>query len=102
LVTFTTVADCLRGELLLKQGEVEKGIELLRTGLYSLQMERYELYNTGFHAALAEALVTSGHYEFGLAVVDDVIARTQSNSDLLFMPELRRIRGDVLWQMTDE
>jgi predicted ATPase/DNA-binding winged helix-turn-helix (wHTH) protein len=102
LAPFITVTDCLKGELLLRQGEMEKGIELLRNGLYSLQAERYELYNTGFHATLAEALVTSGHHEFALMMINDVIARAQRNSDLLFMPELRRIRGDILVQKLDE
>jgi predicted ATPase len=102
LAPFITVTDCLKGELLLKRGEMDQGIELLRSGLYNLQMERYELYNTGFHATLAEALVTSGHHEFALMMINDVIARAQSNSDLLYMPELRRIRGDILVQMFDE
>jgi ATP/maltotriose-dependent transcriptional regulator MalT len=102
LTPFVTVADCLKGELLSKQGDIEQGVELLRSGLHSLQADRYELYNTGFHASLAQALAASGLHEFALVMVDNVIARAQSNCDLLFMPELRRIRGDIFARMSDE
>jgi predicted ATPase/DNA-binding winged helix-turn-helix (wHTH) protein len=102
LAPFITVAECLKGELLLKQGETDRGIELLRRGVDSLQAERYELYNTGFYATLVEALLTSGCHDLALTTVDDVIERAQSNSDLFYMPELRRIHGDILGQMSDD
>jgi predicted ATPase/DNA-binding winged helix-turn-helix (wHTH) protein len=102
LAPFITVADCLRGEMLIKRGDADRGIELLRSLLSSLHVERYELYTTAFNATLVEALAMTGHLKLSLMTVDDVIRQARSNGDLFYMPELMRIRGDILARMADE
>jgi predicted ATPase len=102
LTPFITVADCLRGELLIKRGRADRGIELLGSLRSSLHVERYELYSTGLNAILAEALAMTGNIELSLSTVDDIIGQARSNGDLFCMPELMRVRGDILFRMADD
>jgi ATP/maltotriose-dependent transcriptional regulator MalT len=102
LAPFMTVAECLRGELLIRRGLTDRGIELLGSLMSSLHMERYELYSTSLNAVLAEALAETGNLELSLTRIDDVIRQARSNSDLFYMPDLMRIRGDILVRMADE
>jgi tetratricopeptide (TPR) repeat protein len=102
LAPFITVADCLKGEMLIKRGDIERGADLLQNLLSSLRIERYELYSTGFYTTLAEALRTTGQLGPALRIVDDAIGEARSNADLFYTPELMRIRADILVRMADE
>jgi tetratricopeptide (TPR) repeat protein len=102
LEPYLAVADGLKGEVLIQRGEVERGIDLLRSSLASLHADRYELYTAGFSCILAEALAMSGHLDQALTTVEDAIARAEPNGPSFNMPELLRIRGEVLSLAADE
>jgi tetratricopeptide (TPR) repeat protein len=86
----------LRGYLLIKRGEAEAGVRLLRTSMEALQSHRYELLTTIFSAALAEGLLKLGSTSRALRKIDEALDFAERNEDLLHLPELLRIRGEIL------
>lgn len=86
----------LRGYLLIKRGEAEAGVRLLRTSMEALQSHRYELLTTIFNAALAEGLLQLGSTSQALKKIDEALDFAERSEDLLHVPELLRIRGEIL------
>jgi ATP/maltotriose-dependent transcriptional regulator MalT len=86
----------VRGELLIKHGNAEAGIALLRNSLETLHSLRYELLTTTLSSALAEGLEITGELQSSLQVIDETIASVEHNGDSFYMPELLRIKGCVL------
>jgi predicted ATPase/DNA-binding winged helix-turn-helix (wHTH) protein len=98
LTPFQTAAFGLKGELLIKRGEVHAGMELLRSSIEMLHTDRYELYTSALGAALAVGLAMTGRPDQALTTIDGVIAEAERNSDLYNLPELLRLRGTFLDQ----
>jgi predicted ATPase len=82
--------------LLVKRGKAEAGIRLLRNAQAILHKARYELLTTAFNGTLAEALTMAGQFQQALALTDQTIAQVERGGDLFTMPELLRIKGDIL------
>jgi len=101
LMPYLAVAFSLQGEMLIKRGEVETGMNLLRRSLSTLRADRYGLYTTELNSALAGGFAMTGRLDQALVTVDETIALVERNGDLL-MPELLRIRGEILEQAADE
>jgi predicted ATPase/DNA-binding winged helix-turn-helix (wHTH) protein len=91
----------LKGQLLIQQGEIETGVELLRSSLATLSAERYELYATELNGSLAQGFAMMGRLDQALLTIDKTIAQLKQHGEL-FMPELQRIRGEVLDKTADE
>jgi hypothetical protein len=54
LTPYQAVGYGLKGRVLIQQGEIETGMELLRGSLATLSAERYELYATELNGSLAQ------------------------------------------------
>ncbi len=102
LEPYLAVGHGLKGEVLIKRGEIERGIDLLRGSLATLHADRYELYTAGFSCVLAEALAMSGHLDQALTTIEAAIARIAPDGPSFNMPELLRICGEVRSLATDE
>jgi tetratricopeptide (TPR) repeat protein len=96
LTPFQIVAYGLKGESLIKRGEVHAGTELLRSSLETLHADRYELYTSALGGALAVGLAMSGRHDQALTTINGIIAEAERNSDLYNLPELVRLRGTFL------
>ena len=81
-------ASCLS-----QPGEVEAGVELLRSSLTTLNAER--MYAMDFCASLAQGLAMMGRLDQALPTIDETIAQVKRHGELL-EPELQRIRGELL------
>lgn len=101
LTPFQAVGHGLRGQALIQQGEVETGVELLQSSIATLSAEGYELYATELNGSLAQGLAMTGRLERALLTIDKTIAQLEQHGEL-FMPELQRIRGEVLEKTADE
>jgi predicted ATPase/DNA-binding winged helix-turn-helix (wHTH) protein len=86
----------LAGELLVKRGNAESGVRLLRDSLETLRAFRYELLTTTLNSALAEGLEITGDIQSSLQVIDKTVALVEHNGDTFYMPELLRIKGCIL------
>jgi len=95
LAPYQTIGLGAKGELLVRRGDVEAGIVLLRRSLEALRAHRYGL-RTAFSTALAEGLSMTGRGDEALDTIDEAIALVEHNEDLFGMPELLRIKADIL------
>ena len=85
-----------RGALLVKRGDLQAGLPQLRTAF-----EECRAMPTGYRvliyiAELTEALGRAGHTSEGLATVDEAIDRAERTAEGWIMPELLRVKGELL------
>jgi predicted ATPase/DNA-binding winged helix-turn-helix (wHTH) protein len=93
---YLAVAQGYEGMLAIARGEASVGVERLRRCLERLHVMRYEMLNTDFKISLVQGLVAVGEGSDGLALVDQTIGQVEANGDLLRMPEVLRVKGNVL------
>jgi predicted ATPase/DNA-binding winged helix-turn-helix (wHTH) protein len=89
----------LQGQLALMRGRAEEGVDALRRSLRTLHRNHYRMMTTTFAAAIAEGLACLGCFDDALATIEEAIAESERSGGLLIMPELLRIKGDVLVRM---
>ena len=99
LTPYQSRAHGLKGEVLIQQGEIETGVELLRSSLATLYTEQMDAMD--FHGSLAQGYAIMGHLDQALATIDKAIAQVKAHGQLL-EPELRRIWGELLEKCADE
>jgi hypothetical protein len=91
--------NAYRGMLFVKRGDVSTGLPLLRGSFDELEelgvtAVAYRIFM--FLGELAAALGGAGQPSAGLATVDQAIDRAGRAEELWLMPELLRIRGELL------
>jgi predicted ATPase len=101
LTPFQAVGYGLKGQVLIQQGEIETGVELLRGSVATLSAERYELYATELNGSLAQGFAMMGRLDQALLTIDKTLAQLERHGEL-FMPELQRIRGEILEKTADD
>ncbi len=101
LTPYRAVGFGLKGEMLIKRGKIESGMDLLRGSLGALHADQYRLYATEFSNTLASGLALTGRLDQAITMIDEAIARVRSDGSFL-TPELLRARGKFLEQAADE
>ncbi len=96
LVSYQVVAQGFRGELLLRQGDASRAVELLRSTVARFNQFGHRMVVAPLLWALSEALAVSGNFTDSLAAIDEAIARAEASKEFLHFPEFLRIRGEVL------
>ncbi|MEX3940510.1 winged helix-turn-helix domain-containing protein [Paraburkholderia sp. BR10937] len=95
LVIFEAMACCLQGAVLIECGE-PSGLPILRAGLEQFRREhiglRYAMY-AGFYA---RGLRAFGRNVEARAVVEEALDWANAHDELWCMPELLRIKGEIL------
>jgi predicted ATPase/DNA-binding winged helix-turn-helix (wHTH) protein len=100
LVWFHAEALALKGELLIRRGNVEDGIELLIGVLTDMRASRQKnLMQTVTACCLAEGLTAAGRTAEALAVIDDAITHSPGGTETWDGPELLRVRAAILLSM---
>jgi predicted ATPase/DNA-binding winged helix-turn-helix (wHTH) protein len=82
--------------LLIRNGDFDTGLRLLRTSLAQSPELSYQPYFTWFLGELAEGLGRAGQIAEGLEAIDEALARSEHNEDRWCVAELLRIRGELL------
>jgi tetratricopeptide (TPR) repeat protein len=101
IVPYEVAGQGVTGFIMIKLGDADAGIPLVRDSLKALRAQRYELVTTLLNSALAEGLATTGQHDEALKTIDETIALIQSNGDFLSMAELLRIKAEILSLMPD-
>jgi predicted ATPase len=89
-------AFALQGELLIRQGETERGLALLRSALPMMRADRQIIQLARASCALAQGLATAGQLSEALTVIGNAITETEAGTETSQFPELLRVQADLL------
>jgi predicted ATPase len=98
LAFWQALGHSYQGQLLIKRGDFATGVQRLRVGLDELRETRYVLRSPGLLGALARGLASMGELSEAQAVIDEALAQCERTDERWTMPELLRVRGDLLVQ----
>lgn len=87
---------CLKAALLLIRGQLNRGLQLLRTALGELLETGSILRYSAFQGVLAEGLAAVGQVAEGRAAVDEALARAAINDEHWCMAELLRVKAQLI------
>jgi predicted ATPase/DNA-binding winged helix-turn-helix (wHTH) protein len=90
----------LRGRLLVREGVASDsdGAALLRSALASLRETPFDIRFQLYLVWLAEVLESGRQVVAALAAIDEALRRAEQTEELWYLPELLRIRGELLLQ----
>ncbi|WP_158932454.1 winged helix-turn-helix domain-containing protein [Acidisphaera sp. S103] len=92
-----TVGHLLEGKLLVERREFAAALSTLRDAFAACSRTGHYYSAIEFKGALAEALAGVGQFDAALDAVDDALASAgKPDAEVWFLPELLRIKGDVL------
>jgi predicted ATPase len=101
-VTVYSVGPCLEGELLIKRGEFAAGSSVLRTALDRYPTTGAKRHNSWFLSVLAEGLASAQRLTEAFAAIEDALAQSDRHGQHWCIAELRRVKGELLLQRSDE
>jgi hypothetical protein len=96
---FHAVARGFEGQWAISRGHVQAGVAILEGSLRDLEAANYNIWATPFNISRSQALVQLGRLTEALALIDDTIGQTEENGDRTYIPELLRIKAEVLGAM---
>jgi predicted ATPase/DNA-binding winged helix-turn-helix (wHTH) protein len=89
-------ADCFDGERLIRCGDLDMGLSLLRPAVDDLWRAGFAQYHTPFVVALALGLVDAGGVADALVMIDEALERCERTGEGWALAELHRARGKTL------
>ena len=93
---YLAVGRGVKGELAVRRGDAQRGVQAIADCLVELREARYELLTTAFSITLAEGLAALARTDEALALIDRTVAEVETNGDLYNLPELLRVRARTL------
>jgi predicted ATPase/DNA-binding winged helix-turn-helix (wHTH) protein len=96
LPPYAAVALGLKGEVQVKRGRPDLGVNLLRESLHTVRANRYEMRTGGLMHAFAEGLNRMQQHAEALATIEEAIALTERQGGYFHMPEILRVKGEIL------
>lgn len=88
--------NCWVGKALVERREFARGCALLRKALDRCDQTGWRICNAEFLGVLAQGLAELGQLDTALVTVDQALARAGNTGELCDIPELLRIKGDIL------
>jgi predicted ATPase/DNA-binding winged helix-turn-helix (wHTH) protein len=92
----SAVCRARKAELAIHQGDARDGVESLQASLEKIHAAHYELMTTEFNISLVQGLCATGRLAEGIALIDKTIRLVETNGDFCYMPELLRVKGNLL------
>jgi predicted ATPase len=95
-----TAGHFLKGKLLVERGKFAQGLTVLRDAFETCDRTGWRMQYPEYKGALALAFAGTARFDEALGVLDDAMAAAGEgpNSQALYVPELLRIKGEVLLQ----
>lgn len=100
LAFYHALGQALKGEALAALGQPDAGAALLREAIAVMQEQRYHLVLPPSFRALSEALLRGGNVAESLRAIDLGLAQVEKSDDVLWRPELLRMRAEILFAQT--
>jgi predicted ATPase len=96
LAPYVAVAMGMKGEVQVKRGRPDLGVNLLQGSLQAVHANRYEMRTGAFMHALAEGLNHLQQHAQALATIGEAITLAERQGGYLHMPETLRVKGKIL------
>jgi predicted ATPase/DNA-binding winged helix-turn-helix (wHTH) protein len=96
LSPYAAVALGLKGEVHVKRGRPELGVNLLQESLRAVRASGYEMRTGAFMHALAEGLSHLQQHAHALGTIDEALLLAERQGGYLHMPEMLRVKGEIL------
>jgi predicted ATPase len=96
LAPYRAMGRGLKGQLAILRGDAEDGVKSLIVCLEQLHSARYEVMTTLFNISLVQGFVALGRLDEGMALIDETLRLITANGDLVYLPELLRVKGGLL------
>jgi predicted ATPase/DNA-binding winged helix-turn-helix (wHTH) protein len=93
---YLAVGHGYKGALAVRKGDAMGGVESLQACLEQLRTMRYQMRYTEFKLSLVQGLVGIGQFADGMTLVDESIRLIEASGELLYMPEVLRMKGNVI------
>jgi predicted ATPase/DNA-binding winged helix-turn-helix (wHTH) protein len=93
---YRAVGRGFKGQLAIRRNDPRGGVESLQGSLAELRAARYEQVNALFNISLVQGLEAIGRFEEALTLIDESIRRVAARGDLCYMPDLLRVKGNIL------
>ena len=93
---YVAMGTGLKGQLAILRGDAEAGTKSLRVCLEQLHSAHYEVMTTLFNISLVQGLGMIGGFDEAMTLVDETIRQVMTNGDLVYLPELLRVKGGIL------
>ena len=87
------------GEIAIRRGDANGGVDTLRGCLEKLHAATYEVFTTALEISLAQGLAELGRFDEGLKQIDKTIEHVETNGDFCYMPELLRVKANLVLSM---
>jgi predicted ATPase len=91
-----SLGDACEGEILVRQGRAEEGVERLKDAIRLLRAGPFCLYRTAIEGVLAEGLLACGQISDARETVEGAIGRCRASGEAWCLAELMRIRAMAL------
>jgi predicted ATPase/DNA-binding winged helix-turn-helix (wHTH) protein len=96
LEPYLAIGQGFMGALAIRRGNANEGVRSLQHSLEKLHSVNYKLFTTEFNSMLAEGLEKIGEFRESIALIDETVLSVRANSYLIYLPELLRVKGNVL------
>lgn len=94
------LASYWEGKAMVERREFARGSALLRRVLDTCDQTGWHICNAEFLGVLARGLAGSGQFDAALATVEKALATVEHSGERFSIPELLRIKGEVLLRLT--
>ena len=96
---YLLVARGFNSELAIRRGDARGGVESLRDCLQKLHAAPYELLTAELNLSLAGGLSALGQCDEAIALIDEQLGKVEASGNLLYVPELLRIKAILLLRL---
>jgi len=96
LAPYLAVGRGFKGEVAIRRGHAKGGVESLQACLGKLHSMPYELLTTPLDISLVQGLAAIDRFAEGVTLIDETIRRVEANGDVAYMPELLRVKANLL------
>jgi predicted ATPase/DNA-binding winged helix-turn-helix (wHTH) protein len=93
-----TIGQAVKGVVVIARGDSKDGLALLQSSVEKMHNDRYGP-QTDFSIQLAETLAAVEQYDDALNTIDRAISRAGHHNLLFEMPDMLRVKGEVLISM---
>jgi predicted ATPase/DNA-binding winged helix-turn-helix (wHTH) protein len=93
--------QCYAGVLAIRRADTASGLPLLRDGLKGFAKSNFQNRYVFLLSHLAMGTFKAGDHQGALVTIDEALAQSERNNERWYVPELMRIKGELLLRQSE-